>query len=392
MHILVITSWYKSRINPYGGIFFEDHARMLQRFGHKVAIFCVYHELRFLGESRFSSPYSEGTFLDEGLITAYITTQSFWPRSHEPTFLDTYLFSFKCRRKFKEYCKKHGKPDIIHAHSSIWAGLLAYDIWKNYRIPYIISEHFSGWILKEQLKKSLIYPTLLYRVLKNSSSSFVVSNFFKQKLEDYYNLDSTLLKVMPNMVNQIFFDTPIKDLKDNQFIFLVVGNLVPLKNHSLIINAIRQLNDPNVILRIAGSGKEENNLKLLAQELGILDKLEFLGNLSRKELADALNQIHVVISASQFETFGLSLVEGMAMGRPVISADSGGPRDFVNDFNGVILTNTSVACITQAMRNMMLNYSQYNPLVIRDFAFDNFSEESLYRRLVTTYKDIILKC
>ena len=88
---------------------------------------------------------------------------------------------------------------------------------------------------------------------------------------------------------------------------------------------------------------------------------------------------HVVISCSKFETFGMTILESLSLGRPVLSSDSGGPRDLVNETNGVLMDIQSDADLASGMKRIQANYSEFDleaikKTTIRRFCIENWIE------------------
>ena len=94
---------------------------------------------------------------------------------------------------------------------------------------------------------------------------------------------------------------------------------------------IRAIQDLPVKLQILGSGPEETSLKNLAEELNIADKIEFLGNIDNDKLPEYLSQADIFARPSRSEGLGISFLEAMAMGLPVIAPPVGGIPDFLKD-------------------------------------------------------------
>jgi glycosyltransferase involved in cell wall biosynthesis len=66
--------------------------------------------------------------------------------------------------------------------------------------------------------------------------------------------------------------------------------------------------------------------------------------------------------ASDFETFGVVLIEALAMGRPVIATDCGGPREIVNESNGMLVPARDNGALARAMQRMVEQRHRYEPM------------------------------
>ncbi|MFX9385586.1 glycosyltransferase, partial [Acinetobacter baumannii] len=101
-------------------------------------------------------------------------------------------------RLFKEYIKKNGKPDVIHVHSLLNSGYLAFEIYKKYNIPYVITEHSSAFA--RGLVPSSVFSSLS-NVVAYSSKCIAVSKIFCRFLEQ--NFVGTVWNYIPNIVNNV---------------------------------------------------------------------------------------------------------------------------------------------------------------------------------------------
>lgn len=113
---------------------------------------------------------------------------------------------------------------------------------------------------------------------------------------------------------------------------LYAGRLVRWKGVEYLIRALPLLKPPNTHLWIAGEGTYESELRALAAELGVLDRITFLGKVAQTDLA-ALYRSCAMLVATSFvnETFGMALCEAMACGAAVVASNFGGFREVVDD-------------------------------------------------------------
>ncbi len=106
-----------------------------------------------------------------------------------------------------------------------------------------------------------------------------------------------------------------------------VSRLQPYKNQQAVISAAARLGS-GASVRLIGEGPEERELRGLAERLGVPCSIE--GGLSETEVVQAYRQASVVVCPSRFEGFGLSPVEAIACGTPVVASDIPAHREFVN--------------------------------------------------------------
>ena len=169
----------------------------------------------------------------------------------------------------------------------------------------------------------------------------------------------------------------------------MVASLIPRKGHDVLLKAFSQaFRNKDVKLRIAGSGYEGANLMELQRqinELGIQNQVEVLGLIPQKELLDLIQNCHALVSSSYTETFGVSGIEALACGKPVVATRSGGPEFYVTERNGLLTPPGDVEAFAAAMQQMVNTYDQYQPILIRNECLAQFGEEAIVKRLEEIY-------
>lgn len=108
-------------------------------------------------------------------------------------------------------------------------------------------------------------------------------------------------------------------IPDDRRILLNTGRLTAQKNQHVVICALAQV--PSVRLVIAGDGPLRGDCAALARELGVTDRLHLLGDVSRDDIADLLAAADLFVFPSIWESFGLSAVEAVMAGVPIVASD-----------------------------------------------------------------------
>ena len=143
LHILIIPSWYPEFSGDYLGSFFREQSLGLLKQKCKVGlIFPELKTLRGLKKVRIAPTLDISN--DEGLIT-YRYLWSNWFIKQKKMQINA--FRLLGHKLFKKYINDNGKPDIIHCQSIFNAGFLGEYILDNYNIPFVITEHNSGFFL-----------------------------------------------------------------------------------------------------------------------------------------------------------------------------------------------------------------------------------------------------
>ena len=116
----------------------------------------------------------------------------------------------------------------------------------------------------------------------------------------------------------------------------------------MLLEAIKALTFP-VHLTIVGEGSERSHLEALTAELALTEQVTFTGNLPLNAISAIMQQAHVFCLPSVRESGGAVLLEAMAVARPVIAVDFGGPAEIVDDEIGVKLPPTSKADVVNGL-------------------------------------------
>ncbi len=118
--------------------------------------------------------------------------------------------------------------------------------------------------------------------------------------------------------------------KDDRVLLLSIGRLVHQKAIDMVIRAVALLPE-KVHLVIVGEGADRKALSVLAQELGVAQRIKFAGQVSREETAKYRHTCDIFVFPSRSEGQGISLLSSMAAGLPVIATQEGGIADFLFD-------------------------------------------------------------
>ncbi len=155
-------------------------------------------------------------------------------------------------------------------------------------------------------------------------SIFAISANVADRLKQFNDLEATVL--YPPLRNRI----PFGNESYGDYIF-VVGRLDPLKRYDVMIRAMQYTKTP-VQFVIAGSGKQETELRKMAKDIGVVSKVRFEGHVSNEKLRSLYANCLAVYFAPFDEDYGFVTIEAMKSRKPVLTlSDSGGVTEFVKD-------------------------------------------------------------
>ena len=167
---------------------------------------------------------------------------------------------------------------------------------------------------------------------------------------------------------------------------LCVGRLEKQKafHNAIIAFAEISLDFPNLRLKIIGKGSLENNLKSLATECGISDKVDFEG--FHIDLIPYYKFARVTILTSLYEGFPNVLVESIALNTPVVAYDcKSGPREIIHDkINGFLVENNNILDLKIKLKNALM--SEFSYIKMQETIKKNKISE-----IVKNYSDLLLQ-
>ncbi|TNF49267.1 MAG: glycosyltransferase family 4 protein [Bacteroidetes bacterium] len=384
LHILLVTAWYPSEKEPTAASFVKEQALLLKDKGHTVTV--VHSYLKGTFRSTLLNRRTEiSDWVEDGIRTIRIGVSPFFPGMRSKSYR-------KLCKVSENYLKKtligQAKVDLIHSHSLFMGGIVGMHLSSILNIPQIHTEHTSGLVFSpEQYTSNDI--TWLKKCYVHCKKVIVVSHWFREKLIEKYQLDSEKLTLIANPVDDRFFQTQIS-YKEEVKKALIIGNFIPVKQHDLLLNAwsIVLKKYPNLLLTIAGDGPMKTQLQDLEEKLGISATLEWLPRQDRHGVLKLIQDHDLVISSSKVETFGLTIAEATACGKPVVVTDSGGVRDIVNEVNGII-TPQSAEEFANGIFNVIENYTTYKADFIRQDSSNRFSSEIIGKQFDDLYRKVL---
>ena len=383
MHILFIPSWYSTPDNPIRGSFFRDQALALAKAGHQVGILVppsrlrTWHGLRQMRRNWRHPSYVLEVELDAGQAIYRIP---WW--GWKGTLLRSERAALGLAA-FDRYCQEQGQPDIVHGQSLLYGGYLAAVIKRQRGIPAVVTEHSSVYIRGPIWSDQR--PALRF-TLQTLDRVIAVSDVLAHHLTRYGA--SPNIDIVPEIVDTEFFspgDIPLQ----SPCRLALVARLDANKAPDLALRAFAQaFPQGSIQLTLAGDGPERDALLQLVAKLGVQARVTFPGRLPREQVRMLIQQSHAIVSSSQVETFGITLIEAMACGKPVIATRSGGPETFVTEASGLLVPTGDVGALAAAMRQMAETYDRYDPAAIRAYCVENFSEAAFVRNIERLYSQI----
>lgn len=386
MHVLILPSWHASAHAPAAGQFFTAQAQALRRAGLQVGM--VYPDLRSLATLHRAAP-THNRFQSSWQDEAGIPTLCY--HGWTPPKLGRWQRRLWVRRALgliMAYQDRCGRPDLIHAHGALWAGIAALEARRRLDIPYALTEHASIYA------RGLVRPwqaVSLPAVFAAAGRVFAVSRALQAQIQPYTG--AAPAAILPNLVDTGFFTLPPTARPAARFRFLTVAMLRPLKGLDVLLEAFATAfpGRPDIELEIGGDGPERRRLQGLARHLGVAPRVRFLGQLTSEEVRAAMWCANCFVLPSRTESFGVVLIEALATGLPVIATKCGGPEDIVTSQElGALVPVDHLPALVHALTRAVVTPADLGRQQrVRRCTIERYGEAAITARLVDSYRAIL---
>jgi glycosyltransferase involved in cell wall biosynthesis len=241
------------------------------------------------------------------------------------------------------------KPDLVHIHSSK-AGIVGRLGAQLVGIPSVFTAH--GWVFADGVswKHKLVGVPSELAFGRLADHIITVSEADHRLTLRYRITDPKRVTVVHNGIE----DTPHRirsSPRGGEVRLAMVARFAPPKDHEVLLRAVKDLRGPWRLLLI-GDGPLRAQAERQAADLGIADRVEFLG--SRPDVPQLLAGSDVFVLASNKEGLPISILEGMRAGLPVVATDVGGIPETVRDgHNGFLVPRGDPEALQSALQRLI---------------------------------------
>lgn len=227
---------------------------------------------------------------------------------------------------------RRDRPKLLHVHcfgpNGVWARAMS----RLSRRPLIVTSHGETFgDANDSFGQSALLRGQLQRAIAGASSVTACSEFTVRDLEARFGLEPGRAWVIANGVDIDEPAAPPPPGMPARYV-LAIGRVVATKGFDLLLRAFAVADLPDDIrLVIGGDGPDREELEMLAEELGVRDRLFLPGRLGRGEIVSVAAGALALAVPSRVESFGIVLLEGWRAGIPVIATTHGGPADLIRD-------------------------------------------------------------
>jgi glycosyltransferase involved in cell wall biosynthesis len=385
--ILHFVTWYPSPTNHAEGIFIQRQIELLAEDRE-------YHHIIVQKNNTAVSAWAHIRALLGFYQTVQIGTLKVITIPNESRLYNIYFWRFRQQiEKWILHCLyiKY-KPFLAHLHVVYGFAKEALYLKKKENLPFIVSEHMGPfpfeWISNKR--------ELIIEPMQQASRVIAVSTAQAKQIETFTGI---LPVIIPNVVNEqeFYFSPQAIEFINNKTLQLVfTGIYTKAKGGDYLLRVFPEFLKvyPKTQLHIVGYATTErlNEIQPLLKQTNIINHVIFHGSLSPEQLNTLYQQCDFYVCSSEWESFGLSVLEGLFTGLPALCTDCGGVSDFINEENGIIIPNDQMELtLLNGMLTLAAGLNTYNRHHIAERVRLHFSRTFVKNQYLSIYQGILNK-
>lgn len=333
--------------------------------------------------------------IDDSYYIPSFNCTMIYPGTRMAFYLDN-----KIRKEIEKW-----KPDIIHTQTEFYTYKIAKKLSIKLNIPMVHTLHtmyedyYRYFSSNEKISKEIIYK-IIYSFLKKTNYLIVPSDKVKNKILKYGDI-TTNIEVIPTGININYYQKNIDEnerkillkkygIQNDDIILLSVSRIGKEKNIEELIEILRKLIIKNnkFKLMIVGDGPNKKNLEHKVHKENLDKNIIFTGMISFNEIYKYYEIGNIFVSASTSETQGLTYVEALASGLPLVCRNDECLKNIIFDSNGykyetieeAVREIISIASDKKKLKNMAKNSAEIS---------NKFSKENFAKKVENEYIKIL---
>jgi glycosyltransferase involved in cell wall biosynthesis len=367
LKLLVAPKWYPWPDRPVLGAFCREHARAL----------ATEHDVVVLASLATPRPDFAIFRLEEAVEDGIRTMRVRYRRPFlRPAAMACQLLGMLAA--WRRLRREGWRPDVVHAHV-FEAAPPALVLGRLSRAPVVITEHYTGF------QRGLVtgYDRLLAKLsFERADLVAPVSEELAGHLREL--APRATFEVVPNVVDTNAF-APSGEPRPGDGQLLNVAALADKKGHRYLLEALSDL--PDVTLDVVGDGELRGQLERRAAALGLGDRVRFLGERSKQEVAELMRGADLFVLPSLAENLPVVLIEAQASGLPAVATSVGGVAELVDDAAGALVPPADPPALADAIRATLARDFDGPALAAR--ARDRYGYDAIRNRWTTIYTRLL---
>ena len=384
MKVLWLASWYPNQINPYEGDFVQRHARAVAAYSDVTVV--------YLSQAGETLTINNPQVVEQEKDNAVEKITFFKFKKTGIKWLDKIKYNiiyYKTYKKIiKAYLKTNGRPDLVHVHVPMKAGMIAIWMKRHWSIPYIVSEHsslYNRFSPGNFHQRNFLYRYNVKRVFNKAKAVTNVSAAVGNELKSLFDLAD--VRVIHNTVDISLFN--YQQHAQPKFRFIHVSTLTHQKNVEGILNAVKSLSNRRQDFELVVVGPIDSELIQMTDMLNLASLVAYTGEITYAEVASQMQHASALVMFSRHENFPCVIIEALCCGLPCIATNVGGVPEAVDNKNGIVVESENETQLAEAMNKMMNDYSGFDKLKIAEDAQQKFSYSTIGNQFYELYKEVL---
>jgi glycosyltransferase involved in cell wall biosynthesis len=276
---------------------------------------------------------------------------------------------------------------LIHAHTGHFGGVMAAELARpDARI--VVTEHatFLAEVFRQPASRRQ-YAAMLARV----DALLCVSGYLRDQIAAEFPQHAAKLRVVPNPIDfSRFAVRPAPPQWPRRWLY--AGRMLDHKGVRTLLDAFALIaaEDPDVTLTLVGSGRLEDDLRARIGELGLIGRVEQRPAVAPEAMTGLLHEHDLLVHASEVETFGMTVVEAVATGTPVLVAASQGPTETLAGLDGVagrlFPVTRDPEVLAAAYRELRERWAELDPAGARERLRERYGFDATGELLLNIYR------
>lgn len=309
--------------------------------------------------------------------------------------IDRISFYYKSKKIQRCIIKKYNfsKINIIHAYTLFTDGNVAYNMKKEYNIPYVVAVRNTD--VNTFFKYRFYLRKLGVKIMKEADAIFFLSNSYKKEVLEKYvskkdlNIIKTKVHIIPNGIDDYWLSnkkTLYNEKKSKNIKVVYAGRIDANKNIITTQKALKSLRDKNYKVDFTIVGKVEN--RNIFKKIMKYENTTYFGNKSKEELINIYRKNDIFVMPSFKESFGLVYAEAMSQGLPVIyTKGQGFDEQFEDGLVGYAVDPINYEEIAKRIIDVINNYKKIQKECIE--RVEQFKWKEICKRYYYIYNQIL---
>lgn len=275
---------------------------------------------------------------------------------HAQTLYDTWS-------QWRALRREGWRPDVVQLNVIQKQGLLALWLKRRYGIPYVIIEHWTGYLPENgTVKPTGLHTRFMQRVCRKAEVVMPVSEHLGKAMQTL-GFRAKRWEKVNNVVDDFFYESTVVRTPAVPKRLLHISCVDEAhKNIKGILRAVKTLSatHPDLTLTIVGISVDHQKVRAYADALNFPEGMvRWAGEITPREVAKAFDEADIFVLNSNYENAPVVIAESVVKGVPVVSTNVGGIPEMVDAQSGILIAPNDDKQLVEALTRMLDRYGDY---------------------------------